>query len=110
MKAIKRLAILVITLTAVAASALAQDGGSVVRRRDTGDRAGRDKRQSAGAVVTDRMQNFFGDNGSTITDADRQWMRVIYRDLEVLKIPPEDPHHFYRSVPPAHSSRKDTHW
>ena len=61
MKAIKRLAILVITLTAVAASALAQDGGSVVRRRDTGDRAGRDKRQSAGAVVTDRMQNFFGD-------------------------------------------------
>ena len=85
MKAIKRLAILVITLTAVAASALAQDGGSVVRRRDTGDRAGRDKRQSAGAVVTDRMQNFFGDNGSTITDADRQWMRVIYRSIDLEK-------------------------
>ena len=85
MKAIKRLAILVITLTAVAASALAQDGGSVVHRRDTGDRAGRDKRQSAGAVVTDRMQNFFGDNGSTITDADRQWMRVIYRSIDLEK-------------------------
>ncbi len=85
MKAIKRLAILVITLTAVAASALAQDGGSVVRRRDTGERAGRDKRQSAGAVVTDRMQNFFGDNGSTITDADRQWMRVIYRSIDLEK-------------------------
>ena len=35
--------------------------------------------------MTDRMQNFFGDNGSTITDADRQWMRVIYRSIDLEK-------------------------
>lgn len=88
MKAIKRLAILAVTLTAVAAGALAQDSGSsVVRRRDTGDRAGRGAaaRQQNGTAVTDRMQNFYSDDGSTITDADRQWMRIIYRSIDLDK-------------------------
>ena len=51
-----------------------------VRRTRSGRNA--PKRQD-GSVVTERMQNFYsGDNGS-ITDADRQWMRIIYRELDL---------------------------
>ena len=66
-----------------AASAVAQDEASGVRRRSARDRNA--KPQQDGSVVTDRMQAFFSDDASTITDADRQWMRVIYRSIDLDK-------------------------
>ena len=48
-------------------------------------------------MITDRMKNFYTDDNSGITDADRQWMRVIYRSIDLDKDEnaalyyPEDP-------------------
>ncbi|MBD5234049.1 MAG: gliding motility protein GldN [Bacteroidales bacterium] len=65
-----------------ALSAMAQDNGSVVRRRTTDRNA---PKQQDGTVVTERMQNFFSEDNSSISDADRQWMRVIYRSIDLDK-------------------------
>lgn len=59
----------------------AQDGG--VSRRNSS----RDRQQTTqdGTQVTERMQAFFGDSNENITDADRQWMGVIYRSIDLDK-------------------------
>ena len=54
----------------------------MVRRRTTDRNA---PKQQDGTVVTERMQNFFSSDNSSITDADRQWMRVIYRSIDLDK-------------------------
>lgn len=70
-------------LVAAASSAIAQDESrGVVRRRDD---AARSASQASGPTVTERMQNFYSNAGSTVTDADRQWMRVIYRSIDLDK-------------------------
>lgn len=77
--------------TALAATAIiccsamsfAQDDSNGVVRRRTADRNA--PKQQDGTVVTERMQNFFSNDDSSITDADKQWMRVIYRSLDVDK-------------------------
>ncbi|MDE6368276.1 MAG: gliding motility protein GldN [Muribaculaceae bacterium] len=56
----------------------------VVRRRDASERSKKDNAAS-GPVVTDRMQAFYENGDGSITDADRQWMRVIYRQLDLNK-------------------------
>lgn len=61
----------------------AQDEASGVVRRRTSDRNA--PKQQDGTVVTDRMQSFFSDDNSSISDADRQWMRVIYRSIDLDK-------------------------
>lgn len=66
--------------TAVGAFAQLDDRG-VVRRRENDPRSN----ASAGPQVTERMQDFFGEPNSNITDADRQWMRVIYRSIDLDK-------------------------
>lgn len=53
----------------------------VVRRRNSSERT-KDNAPS-GPTVTDRMQSFYEGNGSSISDADRQWMRIIYRQLDL---------------------------
>ena len=64
-----------------AAPLTAQESQAGAVRRTRSERNA-PKRQD-GSVVTERMQNFYsGDNGS-ITDADRQWMRIIYRELDL---------------------------
>ena len=59
------------------------DSQSVVRRRNPNERT--KDNATAGPVVTDRMQAFYQDDSQTVTDADRQWMRVIYRQLDLNK-------------------------
>ncbi|MDE5555089.1 MAG: gliding motility protein GldN, partial [Muribaculaceae bacterium] len=56
----------------------------VVRRRDASERSKKDNAAS-GPVVTDRMQAFYDNGDGSISDADRQWMRVIYRQLDLNK-------------------------
>lgn len=64
------------------ATVFAQDESrGVVRRRD--DAATRNA--TTGPRVTERMQSFYGEPGQNITDADRQWMRVIYRSIDLEK-------------------------
>lgn len=71
-----------LTLGCTLVGAFAQDGSSssVVRRRsnDTPKSAG-------GTTVTDRMQNFYDESDASLTDADRQWLRVIYRSIDLDK-------------------------
>lgn len=64
--------------------AVAQDvtptGSSVTRRR-----GGREQQQQQpGTAVTERMQGLY-DGASNMSDADVQWMRVIYRELDLDK-------------------------
>ncbi|MDE6278111.1 MAG: gliding motility protein GldN [Muribaculaceae bacterium] len=81
---LKRISLIAAAALLAAGSLMAQDdnGGSV--RRRTGGRD-RQERTQDGTVVTERMQAFYGDDNSTITDADRQWMRVIYRSIDLDK-------------------------
>ncbi|MCM1066762.1 MAG: gliding motility protein GldN [Muribaculaceae bacterium] len=66
-----------------ATSVYAQDESTGVVRRRTADRNA--PKQQDGTVVTERMQSFYSDDNSSITDADRQWMRVIYRSIDLDK-------------------------
>lgn len=81
MKIYKVLSIVALGLIC-AVSAMAQNSDGVVRRRADDRNA---PKQQDGTVVTERMQNFFSDTDGSLTDADRQWMRVIYRSLDLDK-------------------------
>ncbi len=83
-------------------SATAQDDGatpssgtSIVRRSGASGPSRRGE-QNQQPGVTDRMQKHFSTE-SNISDADRMWMRVIYRDLEV-KNPKNAPLYFPEEV------------
>lgn len=80
MENIKRL--LSILFIGIALAAPAQESSRSVMRRGN-DR--NDRRETAPAV-TDRMKDFFGnETNANISDADRQWMRVIYRSIDLDK-------------------------
>ncbi len=65
----------------VACGCMAQESqSSSVMRRRAGDR---EKDSQSNPGVTQRMQSHFQDEG--LTDADMQWMRVIYRQLDLTK-------------------------
>lgn len=79
-------------LTGLAAAALiavtafegiAQDENTGVVRRRTGERPGRPGAETP--AVTERMQNFFGSDNSSLSDGDRQWLRIIYRSIDLDK-------------------------
>ena len=72
-------AIMCVSLGTFAQSTQSQSSGI---RRGTGDR--NKKESEAPAGITQRMQAFYQDNENS--DADLQWMRVIYRSLDL-----EDP-------------------
>ena len=74
---------LAVALVCISASAFAQDENSGVVRRRSADRNA--PKQQDGTVVTERMQSFFSEDNSSISDADRQWMRVIYRSIDLDK-------------------------
>ena len=83
---IKRLALAVLTVFAFNCLAEAQDTSTSSLTRRTGTQSSRKKtNETDGPQVTDRMQSFFEDYGNNITDADKQWMRVIYRELDLDK-------------------------
>lgn len=77
---------LTIAIAALAAiGAAAQDtsssSSSVVARRSAADR----NKEQAPAGLTERMQGHFDPENSSISDADMQWMRVIYRNIDLDK-------------------------
>lgn len=69
----------IVTLISVAAFAQQSSSSSVVRRRDADDRKG----ASAAPGVTQRMQAHYEDE--PMSDAELQWMRVMYRQLDLTK-------------------------
>ncbi|MDE6134605.1 MAG: gliding motility protein GldN, partial [Muribaculaceae bacterium] len=78
-----RISLAAISMLATVMASSAQDEASGVVRRRSSDRNA--PKQQDGTVVTDRMQNFFSSDNSSISDADRQWMRVIYRAIDLDK-------------------------
>ena len=86
MKLLTKYAITTFALAATALAGFAQDTSSssssaIVRRRGAdGGRRGAEAQQQAPGV-TDRMQQFY--QPTQTSDADKMWMRVIYRDLEL---------------------------
>lgn len=85
MKAFAKYTLAAVTLFGMVAPVAAQtnDGGSSsssIVRRGGSDR-GRGKEQAASPGVTERMQQRF--TTQETSDADKMWMRVIYRDLKL---------------------------
>lgn len=76
---------LLIAATLVAAlPAFAQDEDApIVRRR--ADKNAKTQQTQDGTRVTERMQSFFSNDNSSLSDADRQWMRIIYRAIDLDK-------------------------
>ena len=70
-----------VAIIALGSSAFAQDSSSssVVRRGG----ADRNRKEQAQPGVTERMQKFYEETPKS--DADMQWMRVIYRELDLAK-------------------------
>ncbi len=90
MKTIYRTAVCALALAALAIgedTALAQDQSTstAVQRRTSGPRTRHGQGADDTPQVTQRQQSFYEDAGANITDADRQWMRVIYRQLDLDK-------------------------
>lgn len=89
MKTIYRTAICAFALAALAQGpeAVAQDQSTstAVQRRTSGSRTRHGQGEAYGPQVTQRQQAFYEDAGENITDADRQWMRIIYRQLDLDK-------------------------
>lgn len=79
----KRVAVIAATLT-IAGSALAQQQSTSTLSRG-GARRDRDKQENNAPKVSQRLQAHYDDAGMSITDADRQWMRVIYREINLDK-------------------------
>lgn len=86
MKATSRNIILAFLIAAVAGgAAAAQDDGNGVRRRSGSERT-RPGQQGQGPELSSRVQNLYDeDSNSSISDADVQWMRVIYRSIDLDK-------------------------
>ncbi len=85
MKKINRIALstLLLAATVLGASAQSSQSSSVTRRNGNGPRNRNAQTEAPG--VTPRMQQHYEDAGKSITDADRQWMRVIYRQIDLDK-------------------------
>lgn len=80
---LKRYIFIMAALFGVALATVAQDSSSSsVMRRGSGDRRARGEADKANGV-TGRMQNFFNEKESS--DADLQWMKVIYRQIDLTK-------------------------
>ena len=85
MKTISRKILIAGLLAAISASAFAQNDGSVVRRRTGGDRT-RPGQEQTGPQMSERVRNFYNaDASKSVSDADLQWMRVIYRQIDLNK-------------------------
>lgn len=80
------IAAVVIAIFAMSQVAVAQDNQStstLTRRIGTESARGSKNTDSGLPQVSQRLQNFYEDAGAGITDADRQWMRVVYRDINL---------------------------
>lgn len=86
MKAFSRNILLAaIAIAAVAPVASAQQDAAGVRRRTTSERT-RPGQQPEGPQLSERVKNFYdSDAASSVSDADVQWMRIIYRQIDLNK-------------------------
>lgn len=84
MHKILKIALVALVLLPVTPELVAQEQstGSVVRR---GSRDRKTENNQSGPKVTERMQSFYSDTDNSLSEADRQWMRVIYRSLDLDK-------------------------
>lgn len=85
-KILLRIALVTLLTLPSFADALAQDNQSstsTLTRRASGENSRRRSTDVPGPQVTERMQSFYDDSDNTVTDADMQWMRVIYRELDL---------------------------
>jgi len=73
---------------------LAVQAGAQVTKRSEGDSRKKDKKDGA-AAITDRQQSFY--EVKEPSDADLQWMKVIYRSLDLTK--GKNPALYYPEVP-----------
>ena len=81
----KRLSLAAAALV-VASTALAQQQSSTsTLSRNGSSRRDRDRHENGAPQITQRLQLHYDDAGKSITDADRQWMRVIYREIDLDK-------------------------
>ncbi len=91
MKTIYRTAICAFALATLAlaqgpeADAQGQSTSTAVQRRTSGPRTRHGQGETNVPQVTQRQQAFYEDADAGITDADRQWMRIIYRQLDLDK-------------------------
>lgn len=75
-----------ITLATAALAVVAQDTSTSSASAPVRRRTDRDRRDASAAPgVTGRMQDFYTADNSSLSDADLQWMRVIYRQLDLEK-------------------------
>lgn len=80
MRALNRFIIASLAVTATALGSLAQDSSSsAVMRRGSKDRKARNAQNAP--EITQRMESFYEETPAS--DADLQWMRVIYRQLDL---------------------------
>ena len=54
-----------------------------MKKRTAGDSRKKDKKKEGAAVITDRQQSFY--EVREPSDADLQWMKVIYRQIDLTK-------------------------
>ncbi|MDE6300625.1 MAG: gliding motility protein GldN [Muribaculaceae bacterium] len=68
-------------LLAIIGSAAQESSSSAPVRRRAGSDRNRQTEQTPG--ITERMQGFYAADNSALSDADQQWMRVIYRQIDL---------------------------
>lgn len=82
---LKRIAAAAAVVLMGAATLMAQQQSTATLSRKGASERNHKEAQATGPKVTDRMQAHYEADGKSITDADRQWMRVIYRHLDLDK-------------------------
>jgi len=78
----KKIILLAIALTCAAASMAQESTNTGVSRRTPGKRPGQ---ETADPGVTDRMRTLYAEPGESLSEGDVQWLRVIYRQLDLNK-------------------------
>lgn len=80
----KKIILLAIALISAACASIAQEStNSGVTRRAPGTRPGQEAAADPG--VTDRMRTLYAEPGESLSEGDVQWLRVIYRQLDLDK-------------------------
>jgi gliding motility associated protien GldN len=83
MNTFKRLAIAALSVLFISSALSAQEESTSTLRRTTVAERKNAAKNADGTSVSDRLQIHYNDAGTSITDADRQWMRVIYREIDL---------------------------
>ena len=81
----KRLSLAAAALVVASAALAQQQSSTSTLSRNGSSRRDRDRQENGAPQMTQRLQLHYDDAGKSITDADRQWMRVIYREIDLDK-------------------------